>query len=131
MGIFIQEGNNLEPYRAYGRGSYNRNMNSGCNQMKNMGNQNRTMCNQNRPSCNQDVPVCNQENMIMSMINNKDCGCQDNCQDGNPHMRHFQLGMGYVPMQEWGDLYDLEVGYCQGTIFPDLNFVFCGARGKM
>ncbi|MBE5953431.1 MAG: spore coat associated protein CotJA [Lachnospiraceae bacterium] len=41
------------------------------------------------------------------------------------------LGMGYVPMQEWGDIYDLETAHCQGTIFPDLNFVFCGARGKM
>ncbi|MBQ9936332.1 MAG: spore coat associated protein CotJA [Lachnospiraceae bacterium] len=46
-------------------------------------------------------------------------------------MRHFMPGMAYVPMQEWGDLYDLEDAHCQGTIFPELNYIFCGARGKM
>lgn len=56
-----------------------------------------------------------------------DCDCKDN----NSHMRHFSVGIGYVPMQEWGELYDMDKALWEGTIFPDLNLIFCGVRGKM
>lgn len=57
--------------------------------------------------------------------------CKDSCKDDNVHMRHMSLAMGYVPMQSWGELYDPETAICQGTAFPNLNLIFCGARGKM
>ncbi len=41
----------------------------------------------------------------------------------------FPIGMSYVPWQTWGDLYPPEKGLCEGTIFMELNQVFCGKRG--
>ncbi|MDO5154772.1 MAG: spore coat associated protein CotJA [Eubacteriales bacterium] len=40
----------------------------------------------------------------------------------------FPIAMAYVPWQKWGELYDNEYGLKQGTIFKDLNKVFCGVR---
>ncbi len=61
------------------------------------------------------------------MAENNDYACKDN----NQHMGHMPIAMAYVPMQEWGDLYDHETAICQGTAFPELNLIFCGSRGKM
>lgn len=131
----------MEAYRNYGsgnncrgnfyRGNQPRNMNSyGCNKMhpmnKNCG------CNtmqETRKDCG-----CN-----TMQETRRDCGCntmQGNsndcgCQDSNRHMRHMPVGIGYVPMQPWGELYDPATALCQGTAFPDLNLIFCGIRGKM
>lgn len=52
------------------------------------------------------------------------------CDDPNKHLQHLAVGMGYVPIQEWCELYDQETAICEGTAFPDLNLVFCGVRGK-
>lgn len=41
----------------------------------------------------------------------------------------FPVGMSYVPWQTWGELYPPEKGLCEGTIFTDLNQIFCGKRG--
>lgn len=41
----------------------------------------------------------------------------------------FAVGMSYVPWQTWGELYPPEKGLCEGTIFMDLNQIFCGKRG--
>lgn len=46
------------------------------------------------------------------------------------HHHHKPLGMGYVPMQKWGEMYDPQKALCQGTAFPDLDFIFCGIRGQ-
>ena len=40
------------------------------------------------------------------------------------------IGMAYVPSQEFGELYDAKKGLREGTMFPDLNLIFCGVRGK-
>jgi len=40
----------------------------------------------------------------------------------------FPVVMSYVPWQQWGDMYEAECGLMQGTIFKDLNFIFCGER---
>ena len=40
----------------------------------------------------------------------------------------FPVAMAYVPWQQWGELYDAECGLMQGTIFKDLNKIFCGVR---
>ena len=53
------------------------------------------------------------------------------CKDRHHHDHdEFPIGMGYVPMQKWGDLYTPEKGLCEGTIFVELNVIFCGKRGN-
>lgn len=56
----------------------------------------------------------------------KDRPCGEDC----PFLGHMPVGMGYVPMQEWCEMYDKKTALCQGTAFPDLNLIFCGVRGK-
>ena len=34
--------------------------------------------------------------------------------------------MAYVPMQQWRQLYDPNVGFSRGTIFMELDKPFCG-----
>lgn len=36
----------------------------------------------------------------------------------------YSLAMAYVPMQRFGELFDIEEGFCQGTIFRELRFPF-------
>ena len=38
------------------------------------------------------------------------------------------LAMAYVPVQEWGDLYDEGVALSNGTLIPDLNLPFTGRK---
>lgn len=64
-----------------------------------------------------------------------ECVCQVKCEkDCHRHdeMEHlgceFPVVMSYVPWQQWGDMYEAECGLMQGTIFKDLNFIFCGER---
>ncbi len=126
----------MEPYRNNMGGSSNRNMSSGCNQgrqsINQMGNRGRQM----------NMQMNRQMGRQMDMqMNTQTAGCPRitvmpveeacDCGDSNSHMRHMSVGIGYVPMQEWGELYDMEAAHCQGTIFPDLNLIFCGSRGKM
>ena len=40
----------------------------------------------------------------------------------------FPPVMAYVPWQQWGELYDTTCALNQGTIFKDLNYIFCGVR---
>ncbi len=82
----------------------------------------------NKPS----MPDCGCKEMPME----SDCGCasiprRNNCRCGDPneHMRHMPVGMGYVPMQKWEEMYDPATALCQGTAFPSLNLIFCGKRG--
>lgn len=64
-----------------------------------------------------------------------ECSCKENeKKDCHRHDEMEKLGcnfpvvMSYVPWQQWGELYDAEYGLKQGTIFKDLNFIFCGER---
>lgn len=34
------------------------------------------------------------------------------------------LAMAYVPMQQWGETYSIENGFCRGTVFPELDLPF-------
>lgn len=36
------------------------------------------------------------------------------------------LAMAYVPFQTWDCIYDENTAFCQGTVFPQLDFPFCG-----
>lgn len=116
----------MEPYRNKMGNPYSQSMNSGCNQgrppINQTGNRNRQM----NMQMNVSEPCCPRPTVV-----HEEMGMNCNCKDTNPHMRHFMPGMAYVPMQEWGELYDLEDAHRQGTIFPELNYIFCGARGKM
>lgn len=63
------------------------------------------------------------------------CDCASNstancdCNDTNRHMQHMPIGIGYVPIQKWEEMYDPKTALCQGTAFPSLNLIFCGIRG--
>lgn len=64
-----------------------------------------------------------------------ECACKvsasKNCHKEDPMEtlgNQFPLVMAYVPWQQWGELYDADCGLMQGTIFKDLNQIFCGVR---
>ncbi len=40
----------------------------------------------------------------------------------------YPLAMAYVPWQKFGSTYELEKGFCRGTIFPELDLPFQRAR---
>ena len=73
------------------------------------------MCN---TKVNSNKNMCNKENKIMDI--DDACG----------HKVHLPVGMAYVPMQEWEELYDPCEALREGTAFPCLNLIFCGVRGK-
>lgn len=50
------------------------------------------------------------------------------CENTNDKM-NMPLGMAYVPFQDFGELYDARKGLIEGTMFPELNLIFCGVRG--
>lgn len=64
-----------------------------------------------------------------------DCVCKSKHTEGchkNDRMENlgerFPIAMAYVPWQQWGELYEPECALKQGTIFKDLNLIFCGVR---
>lgn len=97
----------MEPVR-YPQG---RNMSGGCGHNRN-----------NQMACG---PRQNQ----MSPADNQSAGmpCRERFMDDG---RDFPVGMAYVPWQTWGNLYPPEQGLREGTIFEDLNQIFCGKRGN-
>lgn len=113
----------MEPYKTYGRGSYGRNQ----NQCSMTNRQNNNWRNSNNQGCKTNAVDNSGCGSFMPVTEASNCGCKDD----NHHMTHMPLGMAYVPMQQWGELYDPETAHCQGTAFPDLNLIFCGSRGKM
>lgn len=44
-------------------------------------------------------------------------------------LENMPLAMAYVPWQTWQNIYDAEKGFCNGTIFQDLNLPFLGMGG--
>ena len=40
----------------------------------------------------------------------------------------WPIGMTYVPMQEWREIYPPEEGFHKGTIFKELDLPFLGRR---
>lgn len=43
---------------------------------------------------------------------------------GEDQLAGLPLAMAYVPMQQWRNLYDLENGFNEGTLFKELDFPF-------
>lgn len=95
----------MNQYRPNGRMPYNR---QGCGCSSNM-----SASNYN----NTTTQYCHQNN--------------NDCRDSNVHMRNMPLGMCYVPVQEWENLYSPCNSLKQGTAFPCLDLIFCGVRGNM
>ncbi|MCM1498835.1 MAG: spore coat associated protein CotJA [Clostridium sp.] len=64
-----------------------------------------------------------------------ECVCRvtekQNCFQNDPMDRlgdQFPPVMAYVPWQQWGELYDADCALMQGTLFKELNLIFCGVR---
>ena len=56
-------------------------------------------------------------------------GCGSAAMNTRWGLRDHPLAMVYSPIQEWRDLYDLETGFCRGTIFTELDLPFVGCKG--
>lgn len=143
----------MEPYGnmnpSAGRG-YGKPMNQNCRNSMNPNSMSPNLMNQN--SRNQNCNRCSGQNDRVNnysgrnMADNQrrrmqgggrnvevECVCKmtPNCHQNDPMEKlgdQFPLVMAYVPWQQWGDLYDAECGLMQGTIFKDLDYVFCGER---
>lgn len=125
---------------------------SGSRNMPNPANQNcnqcsgpRNMSNPVKQNCNtcsgpqhrgnhSDKDRCTiQENPNRSV--EMDCVCKvttkRDCYRNDPMDRlgdQFPPVMAYVPWQQWGELYDADCALMQGTLFKELNLIFCGVR---
>lgn len=78
----------------------------------------------------------NNENMNRS---NNNCGCMRDmqkdecvggCDRGTEHVDHMMPGMGFVPWQKWEDVYCIDDGLENGTIFGQLNKPYIGRSSK-
>ena len=47
---------------------------------------------------------------------------------GTGPVEQMPIGMGYVPWQQWNQIYPLEQGFRRGTIFPELDMPFVMGR---
>lgn len=116
--------------------NYRNTMKQGCNQCsvsrppQNMGN-----CSgrQRAGSCSDGQRRMMNDNTGRTM--EVKCVCQaapkKNCNNNDPMQKlgnSFPTVMAYVPWQQWGELYDADCGLMQGTIFKELNLIFCGVR---
>ena len=75
----------------------------------------------NMPNCNMpryDMPHNMTGDMDYYMHDRK---CANQCDD-------FPIGMGYIPWQEFRNLYEPEKGLHAGTIFMELDKPFTGRR---
>lgn len=101
----------MEPVR-YPQG---RNMMGGCG------------CNTGKRGNSGYTPRQSQMRSLPDRTQNQKMPCEDRFKN---NQETFPIGMAYVPWQTWGDLYPPEKGLCEGTIFMELNQVFCGKRGN-
>ncbi len=58
-------------------------------------------------------------------MNNK-YSCQS---DSWKSIDNFPVAMAYVPWQYWGNVYEADKAFRQGTIFPELDKPFLGCKG--
>lgn len=123
----------MEQYKDCNRNGYQRypvssnRMNYG--NSGNMRNSNSCGCNRNSCNSNAGNSGYGMEPRNMNRGRN-DCEAtrrmMETCGTQSPH----PVGMAYVPSQEFGELYDAKKGLREGTMFPALNLIFCGVRGK-
>lgn len=65
---------------------------------------------------------CNRNRQNQGQSNCSSCQGNTTCTD----IDDMVLGMAYVPMQEWKQVFDPDKGLQSGTIFPDLVYNFYG-----
>lgn len=104
--------------------STNSNMSCGMNRNtnSNMG------CGMNR-NTNNNMGYRANKNMNNEMNRNTDCGkskeknenCYGGCDRGNEPVDEMMPAMAFVPWQKWKDVYCIEEGLENGTIFAQLN----------
>ena len=51
------------------------------------------------------------------------------CASSRDKYENKVLAMAYVPWQKWQNIYDVEKGFCRGTIFQELDLPFFGVGG--
>lgn len=98
-------------------GNYNRNINSRCGCGGNMGTRygnNDFSANRNRMEKMEKLEKMKEMKEKTNMMKKSD----------------RPVGMAYVPMQTFGEMYDACKGLKEGTMFPELNLIFCGVRGN-
>lgn len=70
--------------------------------------------------------------MTDCMREKNSCRMTDNNTENNVWQfcgkKDWSIGMTYVPMQKWQELYPLDEGFHQGTIFKELDLPFLGRR---
>lgn len=85
------------------------------------------------PPQRQMSDCCGRYNSPQNRMSNscKKCHCEDKSTMCSDPLRGMPIGMGYVPWQEWGCVYNYDEGLSRGTIFPplDLPFYGCIPRG--
>lgn len=79
----------------------------------------RTYCT-SAPECG-----CQRESV---MARDAEFSCENSCQKND--MGDFPIGMGYVPWQNWREIYELEKAFQAGTIFAELDKPFFGRRAS-
>lgn len=106
--------------------------------------------NQTRESCSQECNVtqnnmqnsCNNCNAMQNNMQNAysrrnvargnmqkscdGCNCEDISMKCSDPLRGMPIGIGYVPWQEWGCVYDYAEALSKATIFPSLDLPFYG-----
>lgn len=65
-------------------------------------------------------PEYTRPNDVMSVYGESACNAVDVC----------RVGMAYVPMQRWRDIYEQEKALSRGTIFAELDMPFLGGGGR-
>lgn len=55
-------------------------------------------------------------------------GLMRNEQMTDENINSMPIGMAYVPMQVWRDIYEKDKGMMRGTIFSELDMPFKGAK---
>lgn len=70
----------------------------------------------------------------MNNRNGMNCNAENTCPEqpcmNTDPIQGMPVGMGYVPIQQWKQIYSPEMGLCRGTIFPCLDLPFCGCVPK-
>lgn len=93
----------------------------------------------NHGSRQREMQIRNQQNRRMQEPERRsvevECTCKvspsKQCHKNDPMEKlgkRFPVAMAYVPWQQWGELYEPDCALKQGTIFKELNKVFCGVR---
>lgn len=116
-------------------GNMNQTRNTGCNmnQTRNTGynmNQSRNRsCNMERDKKSCDSRE-NEKKQCGCMKDTQKDECYGGCDRGKDPVDEMMPGMCFVPWQKWEDVYCIEEGLENGTIFAQLNKPFIGRMSK-